>query len=71
MSNISVKLDITRYIFCWDLYKDDTVEGDLEDCCSSNVENENTLAIEMRTYFAEVAIKRGSSNFCLEAIEII
>ena len=43
-----------------------------QDCCYSNLENENTLAIEMRKRFIEAATKRCSSSLCLAAtIEII
>ena len=37
------------------------------DCCS-NLENENTLAIEMRKCFTEAANENSSSNLCLAAI---
>ena len=33
-----------------------------------NLENDNTLAIEMRKHFTETATKRCSSNLCLAAI---
>ena len=36
--------------------------SDFQDYCCSNLENKNTLAIEMRTYFTEAATKRCSSS---------
>ena len=56
----------------WNLFKDDIVMSGFQDCCYSNLENENTLAIEMRKRFIEAATKRCSSSLCLAAtIEII
>ena len=42
--------------------------GDFQDYCCSILENENTLAIEMRKNFTEAVIERCFSNLCLAAI---
>ena len=44
------------------------VVGDFKDDCCSSLENEHTLAIEMKKHFIEAASKRCSSNLCLAAI---
>ena len=43
--------------------------SDFEDCCCSNLEKENTLAIKMRKHFTEAATERFSSNLCLAAFK--
>ena len=65
--NIS-EIEITKLIFCWNLLKDDTMMSDSWDYRCSSLENENTLATEMRKHFTEVATERCSSNFCLADI---
>ena len=46
--------------------------SDFSDYCCGSLENENTLAIEMRKHFTEAATERCSSNLCLAAtIKII
>ena len=42
--------------------------SNFQDCCWSNSESENTLAIEMRKHFTEAATERCSPNLCLVAI---
>ena len=42
--------------------------SDFQDYCCSKLENENTLAIEMRKHFIEAATERSSSNLRLTAI---
>ena len=42
--------------------------SDFQDYCCSNLENENTVAIEMRIHFTEVATEKFSFNLCLTAI---
>ena len=56
------------WIFCWNLFKDDTVVSDFSDYYCNSLENENTLAIERRKHFAETVAKRCPSNLCLAAI---
>ena len=40
----------------------------IEDYCCSSLENENTLAIEMRKHFTEASTEGFCSNLCLAAI---
>ena len=42
--------------------------SDFSDYCCSSLENENTLAIEVRKHFIEAATERCSSKLCLAAI---
>ena len=56
-------------MFCWNWSKDDTVVSDFEDYYCNNLENENTLAIEMRKHFTEAATEKCSSNLCLGAFK--
>ena len=56
------------YIFCWNLFKGDTVVSDFSDYCSNSLENENTLTIDRRKHFTEAATEIRSSNLCLAAI---
>ena len=37
--------------------------------CCSNLDNENSLAIEMRKHFTEAATEKGTSNLCLAAVK--
>ena len=55
-------------IFCWHLFKDDTVVSDFSDYCCSSLENEKNLASERRSHFTEAASERYYSNLCLVAI---
>ena len=43
--------------------------SDFEDYYCNNLENENTLAIEMRKHFTEAATEKCSSNLCLGAFK--
>ena len=43
--------------------------SDFEDYCCCNLENEYTLAIEMRKQFTGAATEKSSSNLCLAAFK--
>ena len=47
-----------------------TVVSDFQDYCCSNLENENTLAIETRKGFTEASTERCFSNLCLATMII-
>ena len=57
-----MKQDITKSILNRNLLKNDTVLSDFEDYCYSNLQNENTSAIEMKEHFTAAATKRCSSS---------
>ena len=69
---MSLKQYVIKKIFFWNWFKDDRFVNGFQDYCCDNVENENTLAIDMRTHFTEAAIERCPLNLYLGSIlEII